>query len=765
MAQTVNAEYSSVLSMFKLNESREEELLDAQNGFAPRMRQLCDDQIADAEDARRDFDLTPEELDALKLERDTWALLQDLYGHPTPTPSPREVLRDNPYTPASRLVHFINKQSRTTEELLIVREWLHSSAPPPPQPESANGYWSFTKQRVLHAKRTGNPKFAESLISELDPDALARAEPGHGLAPEDDAFETALLETLYLHIRAGRVFEAMDACKQAQRPWRAASIRGSILYSASATVSSKHDEDVMDTDSYISSGNKRRKLWKSSCTHAALNPQLSEYERAFYASLAPSSSTLPFILSVCRTWSDHLWARVCVLYEEKLSAELKKIGGGYFEGGYERTRQAIQDPPVEMESDMEDEFIRTLEGMETVSVEDGPGPGDPYHVAQLHIILNRTDLLLEKAAQLFDRIQGPEHPGYDRYIRFFSHLSLYLRHLNLPTPALAVQVILQKYVDLLERTGERDLIAQYAAALGDNSIERYALFLSSLPLDTTVEARFDSLNLAGRYDLPVDLVAKRTAELSVTEALKELPHPLEVVEIDEEADLSLVERFLMRSTEWTISSTVTYPHALLQSNTCIRYFLGVGKPQAAEAILNFLPQDVGSQTSTEEQKAEHIAYRYFIAAWVAYRSVQQVAHSSEARDPDQRYLKDYSAKIEDLKDKTLELLQQDWLQPSYDEDAARDHDLRRIRKMYIPELILRLHRALFDSRKHIPKNHKRVFDLVNIVADQRYNLTLEFSRTGSGQPNKLKAYLAEVEKAVVAGLEKGGSDPFLIVNQ
>lgn len=74
--------------------------------------------------------------------------------------------------------------SRLLFELVIVREWLHDTAPTPPQPEAATGYWRFTKYQLMQALRTGNRMQSDGLVREMDPDAANR-EDGRGLAADD----------------------------------------------------------------------------------------------------------------------------------------------------------------------------------------------------------------------------------------------------------------------------------------------------------------------------------------------------------------------------------------------------------------------------------------------------------------------------------------------------------------------------------------------------------------------------------------------------
>jgi hypothetical protein len=77
--------------------------------------------------------------------------------------------------------------SRTLSELVVVREWLHDTAPPPPHPDASTGYWRFTKHRVTQGLWTGNTgRAADSVVREMDPDSVVReAEAGRSLAADD----------------------------------------------------------------------------------------------------------------------------------------------------------------------------------------------------------------------------------------------------------------------------------------------------------------------------------------------------------------------------------------------------------------------------------------------------------------------------------------------------------------------------------------------------------------------------------------------------
>ena len=149
-------------------------------------------------------------------------------------------------------------------------------------------------------------------------------------------------------------------------------------------------------------GNKRRALWKTACTRAALDSRLSSAERALYAALTPSVQTSAVLKSACRTWEDALWATISVLCEERQSEALARLSGGF----WEPSRRELDGGDVGEgagEDDEEEDAWRAdvqqeLQTLATVEVQEGLGAGDAFHISQLHIILDRTDALLDDFA-------------------------------------------------------------------------------------------------------------------------------------------------------------------------------------------------------------------------------------------------------------------------------------------------------------------------------------------------------------------------------
>ncbi|KAG1880879.1 hypothetical protein F4604DRAFT_1748441 [Suillus subluteus] len=80
----------------------------------------------------------------------------------------------------------------------------------------------------MQALRTGSG-IREGLLKELYHDARNRGD-GRSLAADDAGSEKSLAQALYSFVRAGRLDEAVELCRKAHQPWRAASIRGSLLF-------------------------------------------------------------------------------------------------------------------------------------------------------------------------------------------------------------------------------------------------------------------------------------------------------------------------------------------------------------------------------------------------------------------------------------------------------------------------------------------------------------------------------------------------------
>lgn len=241
------------------NESVLEALLDPETGFAPRMEKICRDAAQDLEDTISSTadSSTYEELELLKLEANTWSLLQALLParilsspiRGSPLKSGKKLVKDNPWTSPSNLVGAFLGASPMLGELVVVREWLHDTAPgPKATADIGNGYCRWTKLMLDQKKRTRGISTGgqRGLVDKLDPDAPFRSTldiapdvhgptrtPGSGsktLAPDDLASSRLLNLHLFSLLRAGKLEDACAVARRADSAWLSALMSGGKVW-------------------------------------------------------------------------------------------------------------------------------------------------------------------------------------------------------------------------------------------------------------------------------------------------------------------------------------------------------------------------------------------------------------------------------------------------------------------------------------------------------------------------------------------------------
>lgn len=92
--------------------------------------------------------------------------------------------------------------------------------------------------------------------------------------------------------------------------------------------------------------------------------------------------------------------------------------------------------------------------------------------------------------------------------------------------------------------------------------------------------------------------------------------------------------------------------------------------------------------------------------------------------------------------------------------SQRRKELQRIRQIFIPDLILRLHNLLLSHRVHFPVLLQQALDLTKIVAAEEFHVYQEFLGRDDN-PYRLIAYLERVREASLAALEGGSGSAFI----
>lgn len=320
-------------------------------------------------------------------------------------------------------------------------------------------------------------------------------------------------------------------------------------------------------------------------------------------------------------------------------------------------------------------------------------------------------------------------------------------------------------------------MALYVGALGENATEEFAAVLINKARDFSRHERLSALNTARNEGLDVEAVAFTTASLTVREELKKLPTYSRELPSLPDIDMQILpsEEVLCRSVEWLTFHPSNYEAALRQTNALLRYLLGFARIPAARELLLSIPPEVTSEAVNYPiEGPELVHFRNFFEVWDGFTALHSV-RGAEPADPAQKlqaleWRKQYGVVLDQVRESCYNLFTSGWLQPfeEAEYDDRRKAETRRIREIFMPELVLRLHQELMVSRHLFAGNIKHIYHISTIVADERYQLYRDFFTTSTpdGKPkNRLPEYLYAVRETALAALEGGNRDPFSVLVQ
>eukprot|EP00163_Fabomonas_tropica_P016504 TRINITY_DN2958_c0_g2_i6.p1 TRINITY_DN2958_c0_g2~~TRINITY_DN2958_c0_g2_i6.p1 ORF type:complete len:505 (+),score=123.46 TRINITY_DN2958_c0_g2_i6:1072-2586(+) len=472
------------------------------------------------------------------------------------------------------------------------------------------------------------------------------------------------------------------------------------------------------------------------CEQEGLDP----HERSVYGVLA---GDLDAALTVCQSWTDTLWAHFKILVDRHVDAELKTYPNFFSD---DRPQHYPSNEDLFSPADIL-EYARSQAMSKS-------GIDNRYHQIQEHVILGGPAI-----ATLGNLMQSWVTAGETcppELLRFCAHLVLFF---SVVVPSGdnaisddAVRIILQTYTEHLIATGQRDIVALYVSRLpSDVQSTMYARFLEGI---TDSRERDQCLALARQAGLEVTSITKAVVSNIRGSAQNDVSKDTLVTNQVTEADLNKI-----RALEWLCFDPTQRAEALKQSNELIIEFIASGKVDAAAILLReVLPADTVSKLeeswisevpiNDEHVVRQHQCLRALIDAYSVHEQWSQ-HHSRKPRDPgpapDNSTLHSvriqwehnraaYEADIGHWKaneERNTETSagaiaavltwEGGWLLPSArTAQLASENESRRIedvRRMWIPRLVLMLHRCLHESGMY-----QRALSAVDLVADERYKV-------------------------------------------
>ncbi|KAI9502591.1 nuclear pore protein 84/107 [Coemansia spiralis] len=681
-------------------------------------------------------------------------------------------------------------------EYVEVRRWLEENAPSFQPVETRKGYLFYTRKSIRErairqTSLTPATSSTDTIVTEADPDAPSRQR--KELAYEDAEYEASLLRTLYEYVRRGRVGDAMDLCVESDEPWRAASMKGGLFWrdpnlepENPMPIDSEDGKGAIDMRPPHTAGNINRTLWKQTCAALAHDESNHMYERALYSAL---SGRLDEVLLVSENWEDHLWAYVNAMVESKIDQGIKDTSTLYTPA-QNTILDHIQSkyPPIR---DMAHVFA-SLATHDSATLRQEAN--QPFHLLQKAIIKNEFAAYIEEYTC---KLQNDELSELEfELLRFVVHAALHLKELGFGLPENAVVIALQTYISQLSKD-HRELVAVYVTHLpAEEQTEAYAVFLHGI--NDPINVRMQLLRLAERHGLDASTISKRTTELTLNSYINAdrstepdtsfvLAEPVETVTSDELEQI--------RAIEWVTSGAPLYSHALIKICKLVRRFLLSGRTNAATQLFNSLPDDFVQQewvkgadlieSSKSDRSNEHSVYD---ASWDIVSHFQEYIHLLSLCDAYAYYSTwaetvckrpvgtnnkgarlqtqwlEWKENITPTTERAAQMLRNrvlevDWLgmQPLHinnvdaeDMDTSGDdgqaqyrvQELTRLRELYIPESVFRLHSVLFETRDALPKNLKRSLDLAQLVADESLGIYHQLAKTSPVYPHgRLTAFM------------------------
>ncbi|KAL1433228.1 hypothetical protein MTO96_012813 [Rhipicephalus appendiculatus] len=313
--------------------------------------------------------------------------------------------------------------------------------------------WENTLHHLQSRASVGSAR--SSYVTELDPDAPSRQRlPIHDLDRDD---ECRLFRTVFFHLRAGQLQRAQELAADNGHHWLAATLEGWWPY---------HDPNssVMGADAaQPAEGNLYRGLWKRACWEAASNPTSSLYERAVYGAL---SGNVQAMLPACKTWEDHLWARMRALVDVCVEQELRDAAQG---------SMSLEPLPPGYPSDR-GTFAAAFGDLQAAVPTSDMGDRQITHIVQRCVVLGDAASMVEELHDWATAIKPPLQT-----MRFVAHMVLLVRQDGCENGSGACSALLRAYLDRLIDEGHVPLAATYASILpATDEVAKYTQLLCSL---------------------------------------------------------------------------------------------------------------------------------------------------------------------------------------------------------------------------------------------------------------------------------------------
>ncbi|XP_076668164.1 nuclear pore complex protein Nup107 [Andrena cerasifolii] len=702
-------------------------------------------------------DVSKEEI-SLENERNTWRLIYCLYQNRIhsvnyPIPMEDDSVENDTYISEKLVIENLFKTESYIREYQLIIDWLEKNAL-----DQADKYpttehftdktlaWENTVRQLLTYKDKDQIPFRSSrpLVSSLDPDAPIREGKSlHDLDREDDA---RLEKRMFIEVRCGRLQKAQALAEHCGQPWKAACLQGWIPH---------HDPNyknpLSDTKLPIE-GNPNRSLWKLCAWELSQDKRVGQFYRAIYASLCGNVQQMQPVAS---SWQDALWAYMKALLDIKVETEMRDI-----------VVKSFTDMPEDYwknEISLEDVFNELQASKNPIIREQA---NEPDHLIQKYLILDQIPKLMDEIEFMIDTRTCDPH-----FVRFLGHLIYFFRQIGKNVNDKVGDKVLLAYVRVLIEMDDPVLIAFYTAMLPQEAqVTNYASYLEVIQ---DYEQRKKCLAAAEDANLNVEAITKLVVERIRSKNV-------DVDTTDLKGTITEADMEKINALDWLIFYQSQREEALWQTNALVRYFLSNERVDAARKAFNKIPPDsiesVMSEYPTLEGTLanlnltnnlsnrassairEYLCYKTYLDAQEGFAEWFSHYHhgkptSLEALPPYATFtekvayehkkaqynvemerwkctMQHHTKAVKQLFFNVLLFPDGGWLvdssnndEPCTPEELSREHQLKKLRELCIPKVMLLLHSVMSEMNEHAG-----CIQLADTLASEQYQLYKVFPK-------------------------------------
>lgn len=452
-----------------------------------------------------------------------------------------------------------------------------------------------------HVNSAGAP-----LVTQLDPDAVTRQ--GRKLEPQDEYFERAIWLGCFEHLRRGSSKETIrDWCQERTEMWRAISMSALPLSADDVT-------SIGDTDP------SSLALWRRMCFGLARQGGSDDFERAVYGVL---SGDIPSVEKVANSWDDFVFANYNALLRTQLDTFILSLCAPATASSLTQSFSSFDAVQYLGEQDgVEKRLVRTLESHKSTR-EEALEPNKAlqaafiakdigYHLYEqgLALVLEKptknkesTSLLASSSTQPNKFFSQKEHYGLRIVAHVYSLVSLLDRLDSRDAKKTSTQTtdewryaqesILAGYTEYLQSCKLQELIPVYCSIL--EAPRSYEVLSKSMIQEQDRDRRMLQLQLIKRAGIEVITFVKTQASLlydAVATREKDVVTKAQfrIIEdgpptarhgrpiksdffSDDEGAVDVKHENLVRSLEWLLMVTETWPDVFSVGTKVYKFFL------------------------------------------------------------------------------------------------------------------------------------------------------------------------------------------------